>query len=243
MHTPTAARQKYFPQTSWALLSAARGEGNAATKALEEFSRRYYQPVYAYIAALTRNRDNAQELTQGFFTTVILSGRLLARLERSKGSFRPFLKQALRNYVADAWRKQKRHTPEEDVRPDGWSQGWDGLAQTDVPSPEAAFHTAWVRALLEEALAKVSDVCENKGQTEHLTLFLGRYVSEASEPPSWEELGKAYDLDGKAARNRAETVARHFRLVLREMLIDEVGSERSADAELATLLAFYERSL
>jgi hypothetical protein len=54
----------------------------------------------------------------------------------------------------------------------------------------------------------------------------------------WKELGEAYGLDEKAARNRAETVARHFRLVLRDMLTDEVGSEQSADEEIATLLAF-----
>jgi len=238
MHTPNEVQQKYFPQTSWALLAAARGEGDAVPEALEEFSRRYYQPVYAYIAVLTRNRAQAEELTQGFFTQVILSGRLLAHLERSKGSFRPFLKQALRNYVIDAWRQQQRHAPEAEVRPDGWSQGWDGLGQTEAPSPEAAFHTAWVRALLEEALARVRAICELNGQTAHLALFLGRYMSEACKPPSWEELGTAYGLDGKAARNRAETVARHFRGVLRDMLIDEVGSAQSADAEVATLLAF-----
>jgi hypothetical protein len=94
-----------------------------------------------------------------------------------------------------------------------------------------------VQAFLEEALTRVRALCKEKGQTEHLALFLGRYLSPLPDPPSWGELGSAYGIGGKDARHRAETVARHFRLVLRELLVAEMGSEAAADEELAALLA------
>lgn len=58
-----------LPQTSWTLLAAARGEGGEAVAAREEFVRRYYPPVHAYLAAILRDAVGPvepEELTQGF---------------------------------------------------------------------------------------------------------------------------------------------------------------------------------
>ena len=63
------------------------------------------------------------------------------------------------------------------------------------------------------------------------------YLCDAPEPPSWRELGTTVGIDEKAARSRTETVARHFRLVLREILREEAGTEESVDEEIAALLA------
>jgi len=235
-------KPQVFPQTSWTLLSQVRQQGEEATAALAEFTRRYYRPVYAYIAAIVRDRDDAEEMTQEFFTTVVLSGRLLANVNRNKGSFRPYLKQTLRHYITDMRRRQERRRYQalaEAIRPDAWTDGWDRIGPGAQESPDAAFHVAWVRSLVEEALTSVREICKAKGQTDHFALFLGRYLNELPHPPSWRELGMAYKVDEKAARNRAETVARHFRLVLRELLVAEIGSESSADAEIASLLALF----
>ena len=55
-----------FPQTSWTLIDAVREGGDGARPALEEFTRRYYGPAYAYIAAILRDRGEAEDLTQEF---------------------------------------------------------------------------------------------------------------------------------------------------------------------------------
>jgi RNA polymerase sigma-70 factor (ECF subfamily) len=222
---------RYFPKTSWTLLAEARGEAAAAAGARDEFARRYYRPVYDYVTAMLRDRQEAEELTQGFFADVVVSGRLLARVDREKGSFRPYLKQAVRNYVTSYIRTsgRKKRRPAEELRPDQWSgQGWERLDLAADNSPDAAFHEAFVRSLLEEAFGKVRAICEKRGQTEHLDLFVGRYLCDSAEP-SWRELGDAFGLDEKKARGRAETVANHFRKVLGRMLNEE-------NEDLATLL-------
>ncbi|MCI0490704.1 MAG: sigma-70 family RNA polymerase sigma factor [Blastocatellia bacterium] len=229
-----------FPQTSWALLDAARGGGDLSISAFDEFARRYYRPVYAYIAAILRDPGEAEDLAQGFFVAAILSGRLLMRVDRARGSFRPYLKQAIRNYVIDELRKrgrEQRRLIDESMQSDESSDRLINNVPASSPAPDAAFHTAWVQSLLEEALVRVQAICESKGQQAHFQLFLGRYLSESSDPPSWRELGEAFGLGEKAARSRTETVASHFRVVIRKMLIDEVGSEPMADEEIAALLA------
>jgi hypothetical protein len=94
-----------------------------------------------------------------------------------------------------------------------------------------------VCALLETALEKVRQICATRGQQEHFELFRGRYYGDAPDQPSWRELGERFGLDEKAARNRTETVGRHFRFVLREMLAAEAGSVEAVDEEIAALLA------
>jgi DNA-directed RNA polymerase specialized sigma24 family protein len=191
----------------------------------------------AYIAAIVRDSEQADELTQSFFERIVLSGRLLKSADRTKGSFRPFVKQALRNFVTDHLRKGPpggKHV----VHPDGATQGWDAVTPvTQPPSAETEYHNAWVRALLEVTLQRVREACVARGQEQHFQLFLARYLNDSGEVPSWRDLGRPHDLDEKAARNRTETVARHFRLVLRQLLVQETGSVEAADAEVSALLA------
>jgi hypothetical protein len=80
----------YFPQTSWTLIEAIRGGGDAAAPALAELASRYYRPAYAYITAILRDQgmllgpDQTEELTQAFFTLTVVSGRLLSRVDRAR---------------------------------------------------------------------------------------------------------------------------------------------------------------
>lgn len=223
-----------FPSTSWTLLDQARGHDDGAREALAQLAERYYRPVYAYLCAIVRDVERAGELTHGFFEKKFLGGHLLALAQQGKGRFRHYLKQALRNYVRDIWRQKSRQPPELEVRPDEESQDWDRLVQEQSPNPEAAFHAAWVRALLAEVLEQVRRTCEIRDQLDHFDLFVDRYIHQAG---TWRTLGKRFGLKEKDARSRAETVARHFRGVLRERLRHEVESEQAVNKEIAALRA------
>jgi hypothetical protein len=103
-------------------------------------------------------------------------------------------------------------------------------------TPESAFNEAWVRRLLDESLTRVREICERKNQVDHYRLFMGMYLSDSIEP-SWRELGALYGLDEKTARSRSDTVVRHFRKIVREILREETGSDALVDEELAALRA------
>ena len=223
-----------LPPTSWTLLAEAAGDDPGGAR--DELVARYYGPVQAYVRAISRDPERTQDLTQAFFEHVVLSGRLLRAADRRRGSFRALLKQALRNFLTDDVRRRQLAVRRE-VHPDADTQGWDAVGASAVDSAEVAYHDAWVRALLELALARVRDTCTARGQDAHFRLFAARYLEPSAEVPSWRELGATIGVDEKAARNRTETVVRHLRLVLRRMLIDETGSASEADAELTALLA------
>jgi len=227
------ASRAALPPTSWTLLAEASGEQGDGAR--NELVARYYRPVRAYLGAIVRDSERTDELTQAFFEQVVLSGRLLRAADRQRGSFRALLKQSLRNFVTDDLRR-RQVTSKRDVHPDGDTHGWDAIGDGVGQSAEGEYHQAWVRALLDLALARVRETCVARGQLAHFELFTARYMHESGEPPSWRDLGVPLGIDEKAARNRTETVARHFRLVLRRMLIEETGSPGGAAAEAAALL-------
>jgi RNA polymerase sigma factor (sigma-70 family) len=236
----TARSARDFPVTSWTLLSIVQAGGADARAALGELIARYSAAVEAFLRdALRVTPEDAQDVAQDFFADKILSGHLLARYRRGKGSFRPYLKEALRNYVRSRLRTdaaRKRRPDGGMVSPDDLPRGWDSVEPGPASSPESAFHTAWVRRLLDEALAVVRAQCVREGLEPHFAVFAGRYLSDADEP-KWSELAAPYGWDEKQARNRAEVVAARFRTALRELVAAEVGSEQLAQEELEALLA------
>jgi RNA polymerase sigma factor (sigma-70 family) len=226
-----------FPLTSWDLLAEASAHGDQSTTALNEFAERYYTAVRAFIAAITgdHHRDS-EDLTQRFFEMVVLSGHLLRRADPQKGRFRPYLKQAIRNFLVDEHRRDTRSV-NPDVRPDALEGGWDTIAIESSPGPDTELLRAWARSLVAIAVERLETVCEEKGQRQHFALFVHRYLQDPDHPPPWREVGKAFELDEKTARSRSETAARHFRVILRNLIASDVGSGEDIDKELQAVIA------
>jgi RNA polymerase sigma factor (sigma-70 family) len=210
-----------FPETSWTLLAKTREQCDEADRAKEEFANRYYKPVNDFLLVLVQDPERAQELAQEFFTRLSGPGGLLDRANREKGTFRNYLRQALRNLAIDYHRRKRKEGVQ--MQPDeGSDGGWDILDLPQLPSAEAAFHRAWVKVTLADALTRVRALCLKRNQEIHLQLFESRYLGDAELAPGWNELGARYGMDQKTARERADTVIRHFRFILRRMLRNEI---------------------
>lgn len=224
-----------FPATSWDLLADAASRGPRSAMAQNEFADRYYTAIRAFIGAIVRDERDVDDLTQRFFETAVLSGRLFARADREKGPFRPYLKQSIRNFLVDERRRLGRNVQAE-VRPDVAEPGWDAVA-APASAPDEALLRAWAQSVVAVAVGKVKASCAERGQAEHFALFARRYLAEEDAPPSWREIGAAFGLEEKIARSRADTVARRFRLVLREIVASDVGSDAGVDDELQQMMA------
>jgi RNA polymerase sigma factor (sigma-70 family) len=232
----TARAHLQFPSTSWVLLTNASTHGDRAAAALDEFAQRYYGAVRAFIAAAVRYSVDADDLTQRFFETVVLSRSLLTHADPQKGTFRPYLKQAIRNFLADERRRAARAvTPE--IRPDATADGWSDLVDESSRAPDEALLRAWAQGLVAMAMARLETRCRATGQTQHFQLFAQRYFTDRDRAPAWRELGEAFGLDEKTARGRAETVSRQFRTLLRQLIATDIGSAHAIDDELHAVIA------
>src|SRR5262245_26164172 len=116
-------RRAAFPTTRITLIHAAQGASGAeAHQALSKLCGAYWYPVYAYLRRFGHSHEEAEDLTQGFFTRM-LDKRSLRDFDRERGRFRSFLLGSLKHFVAnqrDAARAQKRgggcaHIPLDEV--------------------------------------------------------------------------------------------------------------------------------
>jgi hypothetical protein len=114
---------------------------------------------------------------------------------------------------------------------------WDALAMDTSPSPDEEMLRAWAQSLVAMALARLERVCDDKHRREHFELFVRRYVVDPDHPPSWREVGEPFGLDEKIARNRAETAAKQFRALLRELIASDLGAGENIDHEVQAVLA------
>ena len=233
-----------FPKTSWTLLARACEQSDQGARARADFAQRYYRPVQQFLLLLLQDGEQAQDLAQEFFTRLSGPGGVLERARPGKGAFRDYLRESLRNLVRDYYRHNRAQAPQ--MHPDqAIAGGWDVVGLPGYPAAEAAFHHEWVKVTLAEALNRVRVLCRNRNLHVHLDLFEARYLCEAECAPSWAELGTRYGMDQKTARERADTVARHFRLVLRRMLRNEITvpggrghiTESVIDEEVRALLS------
>jgi len=190
--------------------------------------------VTAYISAIVRDRSYAEELTQQFFLTIVLTGRLLSRADRARGNFRPYLKQAIRNFVIDDHRRRER-THE-------WLQSDIRLEAVEAPghavesAPDALLVREWATGIVKMALARVETMSNEKGQEVHFQLFARRFLGEGDGLAPWKDVGAAFGLDEKTARSRAEVIVRRFRAVLWDLIATDVGSATDFEAELRSLM-------
>ena len=87
-----------FVTTRWTLVNAAGHGSDSDDDALAELCQTYWPPLYAYLRRQGHDREEAQDLTQGFFAR-LLERRDIRTADPARGRFRSFLLTALKRYV------------------------------------------------------------------------------------------------------------------------------------------------
>src|ERR1051326_3705419 len=90
-----------FASTQWSVVIAARHQtGPQARQAPASLCRVYWYPLYAFIRRQGWPADQAQDLTQEFFTR-LLEKNFLQVVDRDKSKFRSFLLAACKHFPAN----------------------------------------------------------------------------------------------------------------------------------------------
>src|SRR5689334_914397 len=64
-----------------------------------------WTPLYAYLRRRGYSVEDAQDLTQGYFSRLLEKG-YLDHADAARGRFRSFLLTSLKNYVANEWHRE-----------------------------------------------------------------------------------------------------------------------------------------
>jgi RNA polymerase sigma factor (sigma-70 family) len=239
--TPTEPpRQPVFVTTHWSLVLLARdSQSPQSAAALEKLCRAYWYPLYAYVRRSGQSRENAEDLTQAFFTR-LLEKHFLDSVRQERGRFRTFLLVALKRFLANEWdraRAQKRggartHLPLDTELAERKLQV--ELAAPQL-SPDRAFERRWALALLEQTLSRLRAEFERAGKTaefERLKIFLTADKHEIPYAGFAAETG----MSESALRVAAHRLRKRYRELFREEIAHTLAEGESVDEELRCLL-------
>jgi RNA polymerase sigma factor (sigma-70 family) len=212
-----------FPDTHWSqILDLGDPAHPRHAEHWEGLVRRYWKPLYHYVRAM---RDvpaqDAEDLAQDFFE-MMLRRVDFAKLSPDRGSFRAFLKTALRRFVVSADRK-KSARPKTLPFAEAEAERAEGLG------PDEAFDREWARGVLAEALNRL------RAEMPGLRYELFREYLAGNE--SYEELAKRHGVSLDDVRNGLRAVRQRGREVLKELLRDYLLPGEDVEVELRFILS------
>ena len=233
MNSDSAGRGR-FATTQWSLVLAAGETG--ADEALARLCSLYWYPVFAFVRRQGHSADEAQDLTQGFFTR-LLEKRELGDADPNRGRFRSFLLTACCHFIAnerDRTRAIKRGgdavaIPIDIIEAEGKYE----RALVSEETPELLYERQWAFTLLAGVLQTL--------RSEYAAAGNGRLFDRLSvllTDPDGTHADAARDLDMTlpAVKMAVHRLRRRYREAVRERVADTVSSAEEVDDEIRHLM-------
>lgn len=224
-----------FPTTRWDELAQASLHGDAAARqALEDFCRRYWEPVNAFIRWKGYPEAEAADLTQEFFLNFV-GTRSWRRADRLRGKFRTFMLGALARSLGNARVHQSRLKRGGDVPPVSLEETDDGATLPSVPPAEVAyFDREWAIRVLAAALEAVRDDYTAKGK-ERVFATLRVFLTATRTPPTYEAVAGDLGLGLGAVKTEIHRLRQSLGAALRAEIARTVSAPHEVDDEVRHL--------
>ncbi len=240
--TKRIGAEDFFATTHWtAVLTAGKRNTAESDVALEELCRTYWYPLYAYVRRRGYSREDAEDLTQGFFER-LLRRNYLESVDSSKGKFRAFLLASLKHFLANEWDRSQRQK-----RGGGapvLSLNWQE-AETkyqcepvDEVSPDKLFDRAWAITLLEKVIERLRLETETEGKR---ALFeqLRQVLTIDGDSIPYAQLSAESGTNVTLLRVWAHRLRRRYRDLLRFEISQTLMNPEQTEEEVKALFAAF----
>lgn len=228
-----------FASTRWTMVTAAGGPSDPrARNALAELCQIYWPPLYGYLRRRGHDREEAQDLTQGFFAR-LLERKDIQSADPARGRFRGFLLTALKRYVineherATAIRRGGRLLPLALDFEDAERAYACGLGSEETP--DLVFDRKWAAICLDRALMSLREEYREAGKGTMADALLP-YLTDSGELPSYRTVAEQLELSEGAVKVAVHRLRQRFGAILRLQVADTVLSPEDVDDEMRELL-------
>lgn len=229
-----------FPPSRWTLVRRAQSDSDsAAFEALGELCSLYWYPIYAYIRRSGHTPEASEDLTQGYFQS-LLERHYLDLASPEKGKLRAFLLADVKLYLANERRREgaekrgggRLHVP---IDRNAAEDSYRFEPATDV-SPADLFDRRWALALLGKVLDRVRGKYREKGR-EDLFEALKQFISWNAGDESYAEVSDRIGRDPNYVKQNVLRLRKLYRTYLEEEVAHTVGSPEEVAAEIRHLAA------
>jgi DNA-directed RNA polymerase specialized sigma24 family protein len=231
-------RDELFASTRWTTVLEA-GDSTAASAhalgALSELCQIYWRPLYVFLRKEGYGREDAQDLTQGFFAHLIET-RGYAHADREKGRFRSFLLVALKHFAADARDRERALKRGGGLIP----APLDDQAETQVAwqakwQADELYDREWAASLVQQALDRLAEECALAGKAELFNCLMPRLAATEESAIPYEEMARRSHVPLSTLRHELARLRARYRTILREEVRGTVHEATEVDDELRYL--------
>jgi RNA polymerase sigma factor (sigma-70 family) len=226
-----------FPTTRRSIVLAL-GSADAAerARAFDTLVACYWKPLYKYArVAWSRKREDAEDLTQSFFTRAF-EKESLATYDPAKASFRTFLRLLFERHVSNEWtagRRLKRGGGEVHLDFDA-AEAEIGRDPSTL-NPEEYFQREWVRSMFTLAVERLRTRCATEGKQVQFAIFEA-YDLDDDRGVSYRELATRFDVPETQVTNYLAAMRRRFREIVLEALREVTATDAEFRNESRALL-------
>ncbi len=228
-----------FTTTHWSVVLEAQGQSPAAQEALEKLCRTYWRPVYGFIRRQGTRTQEAEDLTQGFFS-LLLERRDFDAVRKEKGRLRSYLLTSLKHFLASEQRramtlkrgKGQRLIPLEELRANERGE----LEPTDPLTADRLYERRWALTLMEQVLRRLKDEYCAAG---NVALFdsLKQLLPDELGAPSRAEIALQLGMTDNALRQALHRFRQRYQFLLREEIGHTVAVASDVEDELRHLIS------
>lgn len=240
---PTAAGQNgavAFATTHWSVVLTAQGESPAASEALEKLCRTYWRPLYAFVRQQGYKREEAEDLTQGFFA-LVLERRDFDNLRATKGRLRSYLLVSLKHFLADEKERAmalKRGKGQPLIPLDDLGTGAETNLELsdDRRTAERIYERRWALTLLDHVFGQLRDEYRKADKTA-LFDWLKQLLPDEPEAPSQADIAVAMGMTENAVNQAFYRFRQRYHSLLREEIAHTVAMPKDVEDELRYLVS------
>src|SRR6185312_15214401 len=213
------------------VLTAGQSELPQAAEALEKLCRAYWYPLYVFVRRQGNNPEDAQDLTQEFFSR-LLEKNHLAKADRERGKFRTFLLRSLKNFMVNEWKRAgrlKRGGGLEFLSIEA-NDAEDRYAAepSDEYNPDAAYEQRWAVTLIEQVLAALRQEFDAEGKG-RLFEGLKGFIWGDKSAASFAEIAGPLNLTQRTVTTAVHRLRRRVRELRRAEVTHTVARPEDTD--------------
>ncbi len=232
---PTQAR---FATTHWSVVLAAGDQaGSHCAEALQTLCQTYWFPLYAFVRRQDIQPDEALDLTQGFFAS-LLEKQWLAAADPERGRFRNFLMASIKHFMGHEWARQRakkrgggcchfsldRDSAETRYR----------LEPLDDRTPEQMYERQWALTVLEQVATELRRDYTTRAKSSQFDA-LKSHLNLGSPQQSYAQLAERLNTTEGAARVMVHRLKQQYRSIMRRQIAQTVASAEEVESEIQHL--------
>ena len=220
-------------------MRSAQTQAPGSREALADLCRTYWYPLYTFVRCRGYSAEDAQDLTQGFFLS-LLERESLRQVSPEKGSFRSFLLASLKHFLCDASDREnsvKRGGQIEFVALDfeGGEERYGEEAAISLTA-ETLFDARWALNLLEHGIERLRNEYALLGKTAILDV-LHPFLDPVNckHLPSYDEVAEKLQVSLGGVKTLIHRLRKRYYEFLREEVTRTMTDPLAVDQEIHAL--------